>query len=148
MLMSAKERDQDHVTSMPAALITPALTRVAVSVVTWWVLTGARVRQPLCVFFYLCVCLWGKKKCPMQVFRNFSQRLFSMIIIYVFLMGLADVDECALAAVTGLQACQGEAECKNTPGSFTCSCHEGYVMATNGRGCVGEVNVEVWCAFW
>lgn len=96
----------------------------------------------VCVFLFVCVFV-GEKEMSDAGFQKF----FSMIIIYMFLMGLADVDECALAAVTGLQACQGEAECKNTPGSFTCSCHEGYVMATNGRGCVGEVNVEVWCAF-
>lgn len=34
MLMSVMERGQDHVVSMPAALIPPALTPVAVSVVT------------------------------------------------------------------------------------------------------------------
>lgn len=52
-----------------------------------------------------------------------------------------DIDECALAAVTGLQACQGDAECKNTPGSFTCSCPSGYVMALHGQSCVGEADV-------
>lgn len=50
----------------------------------------------------------------------------------------ADVDECSLAAVTGLQACQDDALCGNTPGSFTCSCPTGYTMAQNGQSCVGE----------
>ena len=54
-----------------------------------------------------------------------------------------DIDECTLAAVTGLQACQGVAECRNSPGSFTCSCPAGYVMALNKRGCVGEAGVTV-----
>lgn len=61
-------------------------------------------------------------------------------------MGFTDIDECALAAVTGLQACQGDAECKNSPGSFSCSCPLGYVMALNGQSCVGEADVDARCA--
>ena len=60
-------------------------------------------------------------------------------------MGFTDIDECTLAAVTGLQACQGDAECKNIPGSFTCSCPVGYVMALNGQSCVGEADIDVCC---
>lgn len=45
--MNVGERSQDHAVSMPAALIPTALTYVAVSVVTWWVLEGAKVRQHL-----------------------------------------------------------------------------------------------------
>lgn len=50
-----------------------------------------------------------------------------------------DVDECSLAAATGLQACREDALCRNTPGSFTCSCPTGYIMAQNGHSCAGEV---------
>lgn len=50
MLMSVKEMSQDRVVPMPAALIPPAFTHVAVTVVTWWVLEGARVCQHLCVY--------------------------------------------------------------------------------------------------
>ncbi|KAM9848933.1 uncharacterized protein ACBR49_008224 [Aulostomus maculatus] len=67
-----------------------------------------------------------------------------------YLMGAAgcqDVDECALAAVTGLQACKGDAECKNTPGSFSCLCPLGFVMALNGQSCVDvdECSFEEEC---
>lgn len=51
---------------------------------------------------------------------------------------MADIDECALAAVTGLQACQPSEECRNSPGSFSCSCPEGYAAPSHGRGCEGE----------
>ena len=64
-----------------------------------------------------------------------------MVIIYVCILGFTDVDECALAEVTGLQACRGNAECRNSPGSFTCSCPSGYVMALNGESCVGEAAI-------
>ncbi|KAF3834878.1 hypothetical protein F7725_027436 [Dissostichus mawsoni] len=61
--------------------------------------------------------------------------------------GCKDIDECALAAVTGLQACHGDAECRNTPGAFTCSCPAGYVMALNGQSCVDvdECSFEDQC---
>lgn len=55
-------------------------------------------------------------------------------------MDFTDIDECALAAVTGLLACPDGAECKNMPGSFTCSCPVGYVKALNGQSCVGRVD--------
>lgn len=61
------------------------------------------------------------------------------------LSNLADIDECALAAVTGLQACQGGVLCTNSPGSFTCSCPTGYIMAPNGQSCVGEDGANGWC---
>lgn len=59
----------------------------------------------------------------------------------------ADIDECALAAVTGLQACQGDVLCTNSPGSFACSCPTGYIMAPNGQSCVGEDGANV-CPSW
>lgn len=65
-----------------------------------------------------------------------------MFVKHVPLCFSPDIDECALAAVTGLQACQANAECRNSPGSFTCSCPAGYVMALHGQGCVGEADVD------
>lgn len=65
-----------------------------------------------------------------------------MFVKHVPLCFSPDIDECALAAVTGLQACQANAECRNSPGSFTCSCPAGYVMALDGQGCVGEADVD------
>lgn len=43
---------------------------------------------------------------------------------------LADVDECEGEGPCGLHA-----SCINTPGSYSCSCHRGYLMGT--RGCQG-----------
>lgn len=63
-------------------------------------------------------------------------------MMFCFVLFNADVDECSLAAVTGLQACQDDALCRNTPGSFTCSCPTGYIMAPNGQSCVGEGGVN------
>uniref|UniRef100_A0A3P8XCC5 EGF-like domain-containing protein n=1 Tax=Esox lucius TaxID=8010 RepID=A0A3P8XCC5_ESOLU len=61
--------------------------------------------------------------------------------------GCEDIDECALAEVTGLQACRSGAECRNTPGSFSCSCPIGYVMALDGQSCVDvdECSFEEQC---
>ncbi|KAI2652330.1 Alanine aminotransferase 2 [Labeo rohita] len=59
--------------------------------------------------------------------------------------GCTDVDECALAAVTGLQACGSGAVCTNTPGSFTCSCPPGFVLALDLHNYVDECNFEESC---
>ncbi|KAG5849838.1 hypothetical protein ANANG_G00075950 [Anguilla anguilla] len=63
-----------------------------------------------------------------------------------------DVDECALAAVTGLRACVcagmwTSAQCRNSPGSFSCSCALGYVMGLDGHSCVDvdECSFEEQC---
>ncbi|KAK1805472.1 hypothetical protein P4O66_019772, partial [Electrophorus voltai] len=58
-----------------------------------------------------------------------------------------DIDECSLAAITGLQACGKGAECKNSPGSFSCHCPTGFVLALNGRDCVDvdECSYEESC---
>lgn len=60
---------------------------------------------------------------------------------HVFILN-ADIDECSLAAVSGLQACWGDALCTNSPGSFTCSCPIGYIMAQNGQNCIGKDDVN------
>ena len=44
----------------------------------------------------------------------------------------ADIDECAL----GIDDCAENANCTNTPGSFSCMCDEGYVG--DGITCVGK----------
>ncbi|CDQ69890.1 unnamed protein product [Oncorhynchus mykiss] len=61
--------------------------------------------------------------------------------------GCQDIDECALAEVTGLQVCGSGADCRNTPGSFSCSCPIGYVMALDGHSCVDvdECSFEEQC---
>ena len=42
-----------------------------------------------------------------------------------------DIDECK-----GLSLCDGNAQCTNTIGSFTCACNEGY--SGNGMTCTGQ----------
>uniref|UniRef100_A0A3B4BRI5 EGF-like domain-containing protein n=1 Tax=Pygocentrus nattereri TaxID=42514 RepID=A0A3B4BRI5_PYGNA len=61
--------------------------------------------------------------------------------------GCQDIDECALAAVTGLQACGRGATCKNSPGSFSCHCPAGFVLAIVGHNCidVDECSYEESC---
>lgn len=67
--------------------------------------------------------------------------IFIVIYQHVYLYISTDIDECSLAAVTGLQACQGDAQCRNSPGSFTCLCPSGYVIDLKGQSCVGESGV-------
>ena len=43
----------------------------------------------------------------------------------------ADVDECALQS-----PCDHNATCTNSPGSYTCTCNEGYTG--DGRTCTGR----------
>jgi hypothetical protein len=35
--------------------------------------------------------------------------------------------------------CRGNAECLNTPGSYQCTCPEGYKLGVSERDCVGEL---------
>lgn len=52
--------------------------------------------------------------------------------------GLSDVDECEI----GAHNCDMHASCLNVPGSFKCSCREGWIG--NGIKCIGEfANVGV-----
>ena len=41
-----------------------------------------------------------------------------------------DIDECASSPC--------EHTCTNTPGSFVCSCNDGYVLNSDGRTCTGK----------
>ena len=50
-----------------------------------------------------------------------------------------DIDECA----NGTGDCDTEAECTNTPGSYTCQCNQGYTG--NGTNCTGMVMKFIIC---
>ena len=56
---------------------------------------------------------------------------------YVFAVD-ADFDECQLAGACSQQ-------CRNTKGSFVCSCVEGYILKPDGSGCkaLGEATSVV-----
>ena len=54
-------------------------------------------------------------------------------ICYNILVSLTDIDECSKKTAL----C--EYDCDNTPpGSYTCSCPDGYNLADNGFSCIGE----------
>lgn len=53
------------------------------------------------------------------------------LYMYIKIHFYIDIDECS----DGSHDC--EQMCINTPGSFTCSCDEGYEALKNGRSCVG-----------
>ena len=48
---------------------------------------------------------------------------------------ISDVDECTTSP------CHDNAECTNTAGSFTCSCHDGY--SGDGKTCRGIIKLII-----
>ena len=51
-----------------------------------------------------------------------------------------DIDECADAV---LNECSEKELCKNTDGSFTCSCNSGFQLQSDGRTCKSEGNLNL-----
>jgi len=49
-----------------------------------------------------------------------------------------DIDECLNYTDN-----KCEHNCTNTPGSFKCTCRDGFHLATNGQDCIGKL----WCVF-
>ncbi len=47
------------------------------------------------------------------------------------------MDECATA--------KGDCDhiCNNKPGSFECSCNDGYILGRDGKNCTGKINTSV-----
>ena len=68
---------------------------------------------------------------------NVSSFLFYEVFIYYLLTGLfiylfiPDLNECLL----GVHSCSHS--CHNTPGSYECSCDDGYQLSTDKRHCLG-----------
>ena len=44
-----------------------------------------------------------------------------------------DTNECT----NGTHACYSDDHCTNTPGSYTCSCPQGYEVGSDGHSCNG-----------
>lgn len=49
------------------------------------------------------------------------------------LIQLIDINECT----NGTHACYSDDHCTNTPGSYTCSCPQGYEVGSDGHSCNG-----------
>ena len=62
---------------------------------------------------------------------NRSTCLFLLHFINVFLFPIPDLDEC----IMGVHSC--EQSCHNTPGSYSCSCEEGFQLRADKRHCIG-----------
>ena len=55
---------------------------------------------------------------------------------------LIDIDECANATTNN---CDSNANCTNTPGSFTCTCNQGYTG--NGTTCYSKFSYKTDCVW-
>ena len=62
---------------------------------------------------------------------NRSTCWFLFYFINAFLFPIPDLDECTM----GVHSC--EQSCHNTPGSYSCSCEEGFQLRADKRHCIG-----------
>lgn len=62
---------------------------------------------------------------------NRSTCWFLLYFINTFLFPIPDLDECTM----GVHSC--EQSCHNTPGSYSCSCEEGFQLRADKRHCIG-----------
>ena len=62
---------------------------------------------------------------------NRSTCWFLLYFINAFLFPIPDLDECTM----GVHSC--EQSCHNTPGSYSCSCEEGFQLRADKRHCIG-----------
>jgi hypothetical protein len=65
-----------------------------------------------------------------QVSCPFSPLKMQKLFVYI-----SDINECA----TGVDNCDTNAACTNTPGSFTCTCNLGF--AGSGTSCTGKLSI-------
>ena len=80
---------------------------------------------------------WGISSNSVCVTSAYSMYSSHCAIQCVFLC--SDIDECVEQS-----PCNGNAQCANTPGSFTCDCNEGY--SGDGMTCTGQnFNAELTC---
>ena len=62
-----------------------------------------------------------------------------MSTYYMHILSCLDIPECAL----GRDDCHVNATCSETPGSFECTCNQGF--SGDGRDCQGNFFVAVFC---
>lgn len=62
---------------------------------------------------------------------NRSTCWFLLHFVNAFLFPIPDLDECTM----GVHSC--EQSCHNTPGSYSCSCEEGFQLRADKRHCIG-----------
>ena len=55
----------------------------------------------------------------------------SLVLEHIDSVAIPDINECT----TGTDNCDTNADCTNTPGSFTCACNQGY--SGDGLTCTG-----------
>ena len=74
---------------------------------------------------------WTRTKFVKVTFQNviFAQSM-TYIAFITFACFTSDVDECS-----NVNDCQQE--CENVPGSYNCSCYEGFALSSDGKGCNG-----------
>lgn len=68
---------------------------------------------------------------PIYMYIYLSEKAEYMTRANKFSFHTSDVNECAFGSGPCSQICT------NTLGSFTCSCEEGFQLASDGRGCIG-----------
>ena len=87
--------------------------------------------------FFTNLLVWGSLR--LTPIMNTATLYLAMLQLLCLM--LADVDECA----TDVDNCDTNANCTNTPGSFTCACNLGY--SGDGLTCVGELSPPLeFCA--
>ena len=62
----------------------------------------------------------------------FSEDMLCYLYLFMILYDFSDTNECEKDNGGCVQTCT------NIPGNFTCGCHQGFELAPDGLGCVGE----------
>ena len=70
----------------------------------------------------------------MDFLKSIITNYFILFLLCVYiLIKLIDIDECT----DGTHACYSDDHCTNTPGSYVCSCPQGYKIGLDGQTCNG-----------
>ena len=79
--------------------------------------------------------LWQKR-----FLRNLNDLMYNFLklLLLFFFFLISDVNECLTNPCKCSQKQNCKATCKDTPGSFTCSCNTGFKLAADGKTCQGK----------